>query len=151
MSVGGDSSYISGNIDRVIKIVTMTIGCDVVTQTLRSLTMKSPLQQGFMSGDVGRNVSHVKEDMEGGEVPDEISVAAVTEVEDGVDGVLQVGARGVHGHGDGSLPPLQERLQVAEEGEVTVSSVSNGLVAIEIFTRSHVIIEDPILVSHILQ
>ena len=51
-----------------------------------------------MSGNICWYVIHVKEDVEGGKVPDEAGVGAVSEVEDGVDGVLQVGSRSVNCH-----------------------------------------------------
>ena len=98
MSVSCDPGYISSHIDWIIKIVTMTVGGDIVSQTLRPPTMQSPLEQCLVTRDVGRNVGHIKEDMESCEVSNEITCATVTVVEDGINGVLQVGAGRVHGH-----------------------------------------------------
>lgn len=49
-----------------------------------------------MPGNVCGDVAHVKEDVEGGEVPDEAGVGAVSEVEDGVNGVLEVRSRSIN-------------------------------------------------------
>ena len=57
--------------------------------------------------------------MEGCKVPDKVILSAVSEVEDGVHGLVHVGARGVHRHRDGTLPPGQEGLEVVEECEVS--------------------------------
>ena len=95
-------------------------------------------------------MAHVKENVKGCEFSHKIRVCAVPEVEDGVQGVIQVRAGGVHSDGDGALPPLQQGLQVVHEAEVPVRGVGYALVAIEHLLSSHVIIEDPVLVSHAL-
>ena len=77
-------------------------------------------------------------------------MCAVSEIEDGVQSVIQVGARSVHCHGDGPQPPGQQRLQVVQEAEVPVCGVGQALVTIKHLLSSHVIIENPILVSHAL-
>ena len=51
-----------------------------------------------MSRNVCRYVSHVEEEVEGCEVPDKAGVGAVSKVEDGVNGVLEVGARSINSH-----------------------------------------------------
>ena len=109
------------------------------------------LQQSVVSRDVSRNVVQVKEDMEGGVASDQVRVAAVSEVEDGVDGIVEVGAGGVHGDGDGAAPPGQQRLQVVQEAEVSVGGVGDCLVAVEQLLCPHVVVQHPVLVPHALE
>ena len=73
------------------------------------------------------------------------------EVEDGVNGVLQVRARGIDSHRYWSPPSLQQRLQVIEEGELSMSGVGDGLCTVELPGSSDVVIEHPVLGPHTLR
>ena len=84
--------------------------------------------------------------MEGCKVPDKVILSAVSEVEDGVHGLVHVGARGVHRHRDGTLPPGQEGLEVVEECEVSVCCVGDALVTVELPLGSDVVVQHPELV-----
>ena len=54
------------------------------------------------------------------------------EVENGINGVLQIRARGVDRHRDWSLPSLQQRLQVIQEPELSMGGVGDALVTVEL-------------------
>ena len=106
-----------------------------------------------------RDVIQVKENVKCSKVSHEVSFAAVSEteignvvelfinerpeVEYGINGVVQIRSRGVDSHGDGSLPSLQERLQVIKKCKITMGCVGDGLVTVELPSSSDVVIENP--------
>ena len=78
-------------------------------------------------------------------------MGAVPVEEDGLYGVPEVGARGVESHRDWALPPLQERLQVGEEGEVAVGGEGHRLIVCVMPGAHHVVVEDPAVLSQSLK
>ena len=65
------------------------------------------------------------------------------EVENNINGVPEIRTWSIDRHRYWSLPPLQQRLQVIEERELSMSCVGDGLVTVELSSCSDVIIEDP--------
>jgi hypothetical protein len=48
------------------------------------------------------------------------------------------------------LPPLEQRLQVVQEGVLAVSGVSESLVAPELLLRPDVVVEGPVVAASLL-
>lgn len=89
-------------------------------------------------GDVARAEEDVERDVLGHE-----RRQAVARPADGVQRRLEVGARRVHGQRDGPAPPLQQRLQVVQEGVVGVRRVRDRLPAVEGAVGAHVVVQHP--------
>ena len=92
----------------------------------------------------------VEEDVEGCPVPDEGGVGAVPVVEDGPDCEVEVRSRTVESHRHWSLPSLQQRLQVVQEGEVPVGGVGHGLVTVEGLVPDHQVPHHPEVLPQLL-
>ena len=54
------------------------------------------LKQSFISRNIGWNMSHVKEDMKCCVISDQSCIATVSEVKDGVNGVLKIRPGSIH-------------------------------------------------------
>ena len=83
--------------------------------------------------------------------PSQANFFFAPEVENGVNGVLQVRAGSIDSHRYWSPPSLQQRLQVIEEGELSMSGVGDGLGTVELPGSSDVVIEHPVLGPHTLR
>lgn len=95
---------------------------------------------GYGLGHVlGREV-----DVEGDVLGDGLR-AAVPQVADRLESCREVGARSVEGQGYRASPPVQEGLQVVQEGVVGMCRVCDALPTPELPIGEDVVVEDPVV------
>ena len=141
---GRQPRHVPRHVHRVVEVVLAAVGRGAL-QAGRDLAGGPLVQQAVLARDTAWDVREVEVDVKGDQVLDEAGVAAVPPVEDRVDRVLQIRAGGVDRHRDRGLPPLQQRLQVVQEGEVPVCGVGDARVTVDPPDGPDVVVQHPVL------
>lgn len=91
----------------------------------------------------GGEVALIQDEMEGNSLSN-VGSRTLAQVGHAANGRLVVASRRVDGHRQRAVPASGERNDVVQEGDVAVSRVRDGLVAVVGFLGRHVVVEDPV-------